>query len=413
MRYSIQGISVEEVRVVGATNIKTTTSVGLVFADLTEKQVEELRRRGALVVSVAKVKADVSPPVPVEAAPIYTPEQLTFAAGLEELRSLTDPPLYGERFVLAIIDTGIRETHELIAGRVIMRRNYTSSPMHDGFDHGTGVASVALSVVPRCSIINMKVLDDAGMGTEEEVVRAIDDCIAMVDSDPGNAPTVINLSLGSEDIGNPNTPLRVACRAAIKKGMWVVAAAGNMGPNPGTISSPACERYVAAVGSAGYEPYTVSTFSSRGPTKEGLDKPDLVFFGENIIVASSKGDTDTVAKSGTSFSCPFASGASILYQEVGLKWSVLEFPYGPPPGYYIGTVNLLPIEEVMDLHLVNVCYKPPETLRGKDNDYGYGIPLGTLIMSAVRAEVGIDIGGLLAGVMIMGMMGMLAKVVKL
>ena len=64
---------------------------------------------------------------------------------------------------------------------------------------------------------------------------------------------------------------------------------------PGTINCPACEQYVMAVGSAHYLPesntFVVSDFSSRGPTQEGLVKPDVVLFGEDIVVASSQSDT--------------------------------------------------------------------------------------------------------------------------
>jgi len=412
MRYSIQSTSAEEIKSEGAKNVRSTANVGLIFADLTDLQVEALRKRGIVVTAVPKVKADVSPPVPIAATPLYTPQEFTFAAGLDELRTLTEPPLLGERFIVAVLDTGIRETHEGISGRVINRYNYTNSPMPDVFDHGTGVCSVILAVAPNCSIINMKVIGDGGEGTEEEVVGALDDCITLADTDPGNAPSVINLSLGSEDIGDPDTPMRVACRAVMDRGIWVIAAAGNGGPIPSTITSPACEKYVVAVGSATYEPFAVSSFSSRGPTKEGIDKPDIVFFGENVILASSKSDTANVASSGTSFSCPFATGCAILYQEAALKWSNLDFPSGPPPGYYIGTVNFLPVEEVIDLHLINACYKPPDASVAKDNNYGYGIPLGTLIMNIVKAEPGLDFSSLLMGVMAIGMMGVMMKAVK-
>ena len=47
------------------------------------------------------------------------------------------------------------------------------------------------------------------------------------------APSVINLSLGTEDDGDPDDPVRVACRAAIQQGIWVIAGAGNDGPDSG------------------------------------------------------------------------------------------------------------------------------------------------------------------------------------
>ncbi|GAJ00269.1 unnamed protein product, partial [marine sediment metagenome] len=237
-----------------------------VFCDLDQSTISKLRAKGCIVSNVGGVKAAIIPsprvPTPVAAAPVYSPEELVWATGLEDLRLLTEPPLFGEGFNVAIIDTGIRETHEKITGHIIYSKNYTSDPMRDGFNHGTGVASIITTVAPLCNILNLKVLNDRGEGTEEELTLAIDDCLAMYDARKEITPLVINMSLGSPDDGNPNAPMRVACRAAIERGIWIGAAAGNDGPSPGTILSPACEEYVFATGSAKYDtPFSVSDFS--------------------------------------------------------------------------------------------------------------------------------------------------------
>ncbi|GAI80043.1 unnamed protein product, partial [marine sediment metagenome] len=139
-------------------------------------------------------------------------------------------------------------------GRVIYRKNYTSDPMQDGFDHDTGVCSIALTMAPLCNILNLKALDNKGVGTDEDVTLAIDDCISLHDTDPDIAPSVINLSLGAPDDANPDNPLRVASRAAIDRGIWVLASAGNSGPAPYSITCPACEQYVLAIGAVQYLP---------------------------------------------------------------------------------------------------------------------------------------------------------------
>jgi serine protease AprX len=325
---------------------------------------------------------------------------------LEDLRGISKPPLYGEGFNLAIVDSGIRETHEKIVGRVVYRKNYTSDPMRDGFNHGTGVCSVALAVAPLCNILNLKVLDDKGNGSEEDVILAIDDCIALHDTEPNIAPSVINLSLGAPDDGNPNSPLRVACRAAIEKGMWVMAAAGNSGPAASTILSPACERYVAAIGSAKYfaeeRAFMLSTFSSRGPTKEGLTKPDAIFFGEDIVMASSTGDTDTIAKSGTSFSTPFASGMSLLYHE---GYQRLAVPTQPLAGVYPELRIWVPIQDMLDKYLPGFCIKPQGAPAEKDNDYGCGMPFGSFIAQAIGLVPAVDISAVVAPVVVIAMLG--------
>ncbi len=418
MRYSIQGATVQQVKSAGGTDIKDASRTGIIFATLTEEQAVRLRSMGCTVSNIGEVKAAVmppivAPPVPVAAAPTYTPEELTWAIGMEDLRGISEPPLYGEGFNLAIIDTGIRETHEKINGRVVYSKNYTTDPMRDGLNHGTGVCSIALAVAPLCNILNLKVLNDKGEGTEEDVVLAIDDCIDFHDTQPQIAPQVINLSLGAPDDGNPNNVLRVACRAAIEKGIWVLASAGNGGA-PMTITNPACEKYVGAVGSAKYIPeessFVVSSFSSRGPTLEGLTKPDVVLFGEDIAVASSSSDTATVAKSGTSFATPLGSGAVTLTLE-GLGRAARLIPeYEEMYQLFLRYPPMVSPEELLDLWAPRITVKPPGTVSGKDNDYGWGLPLGELVAQALGAIPAVEIPEVISSLMpiiVVAMMGMI------
>ncbi|GAI61140.1 unnamed protein product, partial [marine sediment metagenome] len=229
-----------------------------------------------------------------------------------------------------------------------------------------------------------------GSGTEEEVVLAIDYCIALRDEGSSIAPHIINLSLGSEDEGDPNTPMRIACRAAIERAIWIFASAGNDGPIPGTIMSPACEKYVSCTGSVKYDPYVISEFSSRGPTKEGLIKPDAMMWGENFVVASSISDTATVAKSGTSFSNPLAAGMAILTREGMYRQAVLTDPRAeldPETGWR------MTVEDLIDYYYPIICVKPAGVVGGKDNDYGEGLPFPDTILQAVgyRPAVGMEV----------------------
>jgi serine protease AprX len=411
VRYAVTGATVDQVKSVGAVDIKEARSTGIIFATLTEEQASRLRSQGCTVTKVGEVKTAVMPPTPVAGVPTYTPEQLFQIAGLEDLRNISRPPLYGEGFNLAIVDTGIRSTHEKISGHVVYSKNYTSDPAGDGFDHGTGVASIALAAAPKCNLLDLKVLDSKGQGTEEEVVLAIDDIISMHDAGAEFAPHVINLSLGSPDDGNPNNILRIACRAALERNIWVIAAAGNSGPAPGTIMSPACERYVAAVGSAKYLPdqktFVVSNFSSRGPTLEGLTKPDSLLFGEDIDMASSSSDTATTAKSGTSFATPFGSAMSLLFME-GLQRQAQ--PTQEIPGVYpeLG-IYYFTLADMIDRYLGGLSIKPQGVPSGKDNDYGYGLPFGPLILQTLGVRPAFDLSAVFTGMVAVMMIGAVIK----
>lgn len=419
MRYSIQNATIEQVKAVGGSNIRGT-SIGIIFATLSQEQADRLKSQGATLSIVGGVKAGIfppviSPPAPVAAIPTFTAGQLAWAIGMEDLRKITTPPIYGEGMVLAVIGTGIRETHERIRGRVIYSKNYTTDPMRDGLDHDTGVCSIILTLAPLANILNLKVLNDKGEGTEEDVVLAIDDCITLYDTNSDKAPSVINLSLGAPDDGNPNNILRVACRAAIERKIYVLASAGNSGPAPYSITCPATEADVIAIGSAKYLPeessFIISSFSSRGPTLEGLVKPDGVMIGENIEIASSVSDTATIAKSGTSFSTPFCSALILLYQQAVL----LLIPY-TLPGYPIPTPEVLAREyiatpkEMIGRFLPGVCTKPVGIVAGKDTDYGNGIPIGSLVVKALIAAPAMDVPTMLQSIMpLIGlvMMGMI------
>lgn len=415
MRYSIMASSVPQVRAAGGTNIKESTRMGIVFATLTPGQAAKLKELGCIIEPMGEVRAvsapvSVAPPTPVEAAPTYSPQQLSFDVGLEEFRALFDPPLYGEGINIAVVDSGIRETHDQIRGLVIYRENFTTAPMRDGFNHATGIASIIATIAPQCGILNMKVLNEEGTGTEEEVVLAVDRCIDLHEAGSQFAPSIINLSLGVPDDGNPYSPMRVACRAAIEEGIWVLAAAGNGGPAPGSMMSPACERYVGAVGSIGREPFYISEFSSRGPTEEGLTKPDAVVFGEDIILASSESDSATTAKSGTSFSVAFASGMVVIYFEGAYKQAIAkqEFIPGLTPELFA-----ISEEELLDLYLPQICMKPEGVASGKDDDYGYGLPYGPLAAQAIGiGPAAVDVSSMLSAVMMMGMMGVMMKTMR-
>lgn len=415
MRYAVisKALSISqlqaEVQKCGGRNLKVAPASKQIFCDLSDESVAKLRAAGCSVSKVGGVKAIVMPPIvapptPIAAIPTYRAEELIWAIGLEEMRSITDPPLYGSGMNLAIIGTGIRETHRKINGRVIYSKNYTSAPMRDGFDHDTGICDIALTLAPQCNILNLKVLNDKGEGTEEDVAVAIDDCISLQDTNPDIAPSVINLSLGGPDDGNPDNPLRVACRAAIDREIWVSASAGNGGA-PYTITCPACEKYVFATGSVSYEPFAISNFSSRGPTMEGLIKPDAVMFGENISMASSESDTAITAKSGTSFATPFNSGIAILYREGVIR--VVTYPGEIPPGIIMAGQKLVPVDEIIDNYLPNMCVKPQGVVLAKDNDYGSGLVWGPLVYRMVTVRPLLDISTMLTPILTLAMLGMI------
>ena len=238
MRYSVIGATLEQVKSAGGRDIREAPGTGIIFAELAEAGVALLKSRGAAVKKVGAVKpTEIAPPVPIPVEEGYSPLDLMAGIGFtDEFRHIIEPPLYGEGIALAVLDSGIRETHELVNGRVVYARNFTATPAGDGFGHGTGVASIVTAIAPQCDLIDIKVIGDDGLGTDEAVIMGISEVIHLKETREDLFLYGINLSLGKEDDGDPFDPLRIACRAALDKGLWIGAAAGNYGPGPGTIT---------------------------------------------------------------------------------------------------------------------------------------------------------------------------------
>jgi serine protease AprX len=340
------------------------------------------------------------------------------------------PPINGYGGTCAILDSGIRKTHRGLKGKVLYEKNFSDAPSADDvFDHGTGVA-YALSggkvaeyedqgISPGVYLMNIKVLDDDGEGSEENVILGLEEVIRLVDeayvkgagrplldiwTDPETI-TAVNISFGAPDDGDPDDPLRVACRNVIaaheEEAGWrmpVVAAAGNGGPGAQTIVSPACDPEVWAVGAANVSPFGISEYSSRGPTREGHVKPDIVFYGSNINLASSKSDDSYVVKSGTSFAAPFAVGAGFDLWEILRKED-------PEAG------ASLSMEQFLDV-ISSVAVKPEGAPEEKDNTYGHGLPSGGRLAELygageVPALITSGITEIAVPLMSLGLMGMM------
>jgi subtilisin family serine protease len=158
-------------------------------------------------------------------------------------------------------------------------------------------------VAPRCKLISLRVLDDAGDGRSSDVIRALEYLREINDDTRLLRVHGANLSVGyeydPEMFACGQSPLCAAVERLVQAGMVIVAAAGNTGYGiltadvratrvglSNTINDPGNAASAITVGSTHPErPYTygVSYFSSKGPTADGRLKPDLVAPGERII----------------------------------------------------------------------------------------------------------------------------------
>lgn len=420
MRYAIisKGLTVGELKVeankVGAGAIKETKLLNQIFCELSEDQVGALSKVSGLAVKPLKLLKPDAVMVPdrelVEAqvAPQSTGNNVqgVFAT----IRSLFTPHITGAGLTVAVLDTGIRKTHEGLEDKVVYEENFSSSPnANDVFGHGTQVAFVIAGgvdggertgVSPGASLMNIKVINDEGVATEEEVVLGIERVCELVMEALQEGlwytspiwPNVINLSLGAEDDGDEDSPMRAACRiASTEYGLDIVASAGNYGPEMTTITSPGTEPEVITVGAIETtHEVGIWELSSRGPTKSGDVKPDFVFWGVDVEAASNEDDTSYVTKSGTSFSAPMLSGLT------GLLWETGRRAYGEAWLFrWTEARKLAPY----------YCLKPEDAPVKKGNTYGYGLPaVGTMVGRLAAARPAVDIEAMLGPMIMMVMM---------
>jgi len=414
MRYAViaKGLRPDQVEAelkkVGARDIARAKLIGQVFCELDEQQFKTLAAVAGLLVK--PVKEYRSDQVMAATDPVETISDVLYL-----LRSYFNPPLSGAGLTVAVLDSGIRKSHQSLKSKIVFEANYTSSPTPDDvFGHGTQVAFVAAGgmhalgekagVSPGAGVMNIKVIDDSGVGTDEGIILGIDKVCDLAEEARKKGlwptddlyPNLINLSLGGEDDGDPDNPVRIACRQASQQyGLDVIAAAGNFGPKMTTITLPACDPEVIAVGAvetAGE--LLVWDKSSRGPTVQGETKPDFVLWGTGIEMASEKSDDEYVTKSGTSFAAPMLSGLT------GLLWESGRRAYGETwPFRWTEARQFAPYFST----------KPADAPLNKDNCYGYGLPaMGMMLGQMPQASTPLQGLEMFPMVMMMAMMSRLA-----
>ncbi len=114
---------------------------------------------------------------------------------------------------------------------------------------------------------------------------------------------IVNLSWGTDATrGYGTDPLDLAVERAWRAGLVVVVAAGNAGPVAGTVTKPGDDPLVLTVGAAdtagtaARADDAVASFSSRGPTADGLAKPDVLAPGVSLVSDRAPGSTVDVFK---------------------------------------------------------------------------------------------------------------------
>jgi len=255
--------------------------------------------------------------------------------------ALWESGLTGEGVTVAVIDTGIYPHPDFTVpeNRIVAFRDFVGnrSQPYDDNGHGTHVAGTIAGnghrsnglyrgIAPNARLVGVKVLDSYGGGSLSTVIQGIDWCVENKDR---LGIRVINMSLGAPAQESFHSdPLALAAYSAWQAGIVVCAAAGNDGPESRTIATPGVHPNVITVGASDCrgntdrQDDTVAPFSSRGPTIDNIQKPDLVAPGVSITSTAARKSvlsliqgrklSEYITLSGTSMATPMVSGVVAL-----------------------------------------------------------------------------------------------------
>lgn len=227
--------------------------------------------------------------------------------------------------VVAVLDSGIRATHEDLASNMWVNPNDgghgynafdgTNDPNDDSTSHGTMVAGVlgavgnngkgVCGVAWQVQMMACKCLSN-NVGSDSTVIACIDYALT-------NGARIINASFNSP---SPSLVLSNAIVAARDAGVIWVASAGN--GNPGvnidlTPSYPSCYGIDNVVTVA----YTTRTDTLGNLSNYGATNVDLAAPGDQIYTTYDSSDTNYNSftytfTAGTSYAAPYVSGALAL-----------------------------------------------------------------------------------------------------
>jgi serine protease AprX len=158
--------------------------------------------------------------------------------------------------------------------------------------YNTAPASVYRGMAPDARIVSVKV-GDADGGTDVSQVIAAIDWVVQHKTDNGMNIRVINLSYGTNSTQASGVdPLAYAVEQAWKKGIVVVAAAGNTGYQRGNsapgLADPAYNPYIIAVGgfdtngTVATSDDTMGTYSASSTGCGSCKNPDFVAVGSHL-----------------------------------------------------------------------------------------------------------------------------------
>jgi subtilisin family serine protease len=277
----------------------------------------------------------------------------------------------GEGMLIAVIDAGFTNVDSFTAfdsirnnGQILATRDFVDkgTGVYEDHTHGMKVLSTMagnipgqfLGTAPKADYLLLR----SEIGDDFEYKIEEDWWIEAAEFADSMGADIITSSLGYveymdstqnytyENMNGNTARITRAADIAASKGMLVVTSAGNYRKEPWHyISAPADADSVIAVGAIKSD-FTITDFSSAGPSYDGRVKPNVVAMGEGTAVIQDGGYIGT--GKGTSYSGPIIAGmAACLWQS---------FP------------------DASNMEIINAIDKSADRYTNPDSLYGYGLP---------------------------------------
>ncbi|RZD39720.1 MAG: hypothetical protein CXT71_03125 [Methanobacteriota archaeon] len=264
---------------------------------------------------------------------------------INAMRQYYTTDLDGSGQIVAVGDSGLDEDHgdfgTRVIGNVDIIGDGSTADKHSG--HGTHVACTVLGdgsrgtysgVAPEAELYFQAMENDNSGNFQWSSINN------MLNTAYSNGARVHTNSWGSKSSAEwgvyTSSSEDVDDRARYydqyysgREGLVILFAAGNDGPDPDTIGSPATAKNTITVGNSQNRysgaPNTIMSGSSRGPVDDGRIKPDILAPGGYVRSCRSQEATDTGGASwtstwyleytGTSMATPNAAGMSALIRQ--------------------------------------------------------------------------------------------------